>query len=226
MICTQCSRPIRPVVALDIDGTLGDYHGHLLDFALSYLGYGCPILGTQPSQYDGSESYGDWMERAFGIDRRTYRDIKLAYRQGAQKRSMPVEPGARELTEGLRAAGAEVWIATSRPYLRLDSVDPDTREWLKRNRLWYDHIIYGEDKYDLLAQTVDPARVVAVLDDLPEQYDGAARAFGQEVPLLKRSLWNRAIVRRYAIEDLGAARQIIGARLDRWYEQNHLRPTA
>ena len=39
MKCTECGRELRPVVAIDIDGTLGDFHGHFIKFIVDYLGY-------------------------------------------------------------------------------------------------------------------------------------------------------------------------------------------
>lgn len=81
---------------------------------------------------------------------------------------MPCYPGASELTRALRRAGAEVWICTTRPYLRLDAIDPDTRHWLRRNKIQFDHVLYGEHKYRDLVKQVDPARVVAVYEDLPD----------------------------------------------------------
>jgi hypothetical protein len=86
------------------------------------------------------------------------------------KRSMPCYEGASELTHTLRRGkhGAELWICTSRPYLKLDSIDPDTRHWLLRNRIQYDNMIYGDRKYYDLVHQVEKSRIVAVVDDLPE----------------------------------------------------------
>ena len=73
--------------------------------------------------------------------------------------------------------GAEVWITTTRPYLRLDNVDPDTRHFLRRNRIQYDGLLYGEDKYKRLAKIVGADRIIMVLDDLPEMIE-QARSIG------------------------------------------------
>jgi hypothetical protein len=163
--CTRCSQPVRPVVVFDIDGTLGDYHRHFLRFLGGYLGADLmPVV----RHYDGVGNFGDWVTDAFGISRDEYRLAKLAYRQGAQKRTMPAYDRAGLLTWAAREQGAEIWIATSRPYLRLDNIDPDTRVWLARNNVLYDHLIYGDDKYRDVAERVDPERVVMTLDDLGE----------------------------------------------------------
>lgn len=154
-----------PVVALDIDGTLGDYHGHFLRFAEGWLGREMP----DPSEIN----MGLPLHKFMRVSKARYRECKLAYRQGGLKRSMPVYPGAAQLTRALRRNGAQVWICTTRPYLRLDNIDPDTKEWLRRNRIQYDAVLFGEDKYHELARQVPPERIIAVADDLPEYAEAA-----------------------------------------------------
>lgn len=192
MLCSHCSETVKPVVAVDIDGTLGDYHGHFMEFAMDYLGIGDWSKDHyRASRYSGATTHGAWFTRLFGVDMTTFRDIKLAFRQGGMKRTMPVMYDAGPFLMGLRAAGAEVWLATARPYNRLDSVDPDTRAWLDRNQLFFDYLLYDDDKYTVLAERVDKTRVVAVLDDLPEQIDAATAVFGSSVPILMRTPYNQ-----------------------------------
>lgn len=150
----------KPIVALDIDGTLGDYHRHFLRFASEWIG--------RPMPSPGDINPGLPLSRFMGVSKSTYRQCKLAYRQGGLKRSMPVYDGASELSRVLRKMGAEVWICTTRPYLRLDNIDPDTRHWLRRSKIQYDAVIWGENKYRDLVRSVGVHRVVAVMDDLPE----------------------------------------------------------
>lgn len=159
MKCTDCSTQIKPVVAVDIDGTLGDYYTHFHQFAQWYVGHGLPAM------YDGSIEYSDYL----ALDKELYRDIKLAYRQGGMKRSMPLYPSSAMFMEDLKDLGYEIWIATTRPYLRLDNIDPDTQFWLAHHDIQYDYMIYGEDKYKQLISRVESNRIVAVLDDLKEQ---------------------------------------------------------
>lgn len=154
----------KPVVALDIDGTLGDYHGHFLRFASGWFGIKFP----DPEEINPGLPLHAFME----VGVREYRECKLAYRQGGLKRTMPAYIGASQLTRDIRAAGAEVWICTSRPYLRLDNIDPDTREWLSRNGIEYDAVLFDTldgkgTKYRELARQAGD-RVCAVMDDLPE----------------------------------------------------------
>lgn len=213
MLCSNCSEIVKPIVAIDIDGTMGDYHSHLIDFMLNYLSF--PVVPRYIT-YDGTEKMSAWAERYFGIDHKTYEQIKLAYRQGAQKRSMPAYAGIEFVTTEVQNAGAELWVTTTRPFLRLDGVDPDTRFWLKRNYIGYDGLLYDEDKYRVLAERVDPNRVVAVLDDLPEQYDAAAEAFGADVPILRRQVYNRGVTRPSSASTLTAAGLMIKNRIMDW----------
>lgn len=159
MFKIRSSNGKRLVVGLDIDGTLGDYHSHFLRFAEGYIGKSMP----DPAALNPGVPLYSHMR----VSKATYRAAKLAYRQGGLKRSMPVYEGARDLTVSLRKAGAEVWIATTRPYLRLDNIDPDTREWLRRNGIQFDGVIWGEHKYRTLRKTVGAERIVCALDDLP-----------------------------------------------------------
>jgi hypothetical protein len=158
----------KPVVALDIDGTLGDYHGHFLRFAEGYVGRAMP----GPKEINP----GLPLYKHMRVSRVVYRATKLAYRQGGLKRSMPAYPGAADITRNIRRAGGEIWICTTRPYLRLDNIDPDTREWLRRHRIQYDAVIFGDNKYRELVRQVGVDRVVAIADDLPEQIVKAGKA--------------------------------------------------
>lgn len=155
----------RPVVALDIDGTLGDYHGHFLSFAQSWYGRDMP----KPQ----SINPGLPLHKFMGTSKATYRQCKLAYRQGGLERSMPAYPGADEMTRQIRKAGAEIWLCTTRPYLKMDTQSPNTIHWLRRNHIQYDHMLAGPHKYRDLVKQVGKERIVCIVDDLPEMCDQA-----------------------------------------------------
>ena len=120
-------------------------------------------------------------------------------------------------SDDTRRAGAELWLTTTRPYLRLDNVDPDTRFWLQENNIYYDALMYDENKYEVLGDRVDPARVVAVLDDEPDQVAEAAAVFGDDVPIWRlngyndHGGWTGAM-----IESLNTACEVICDRVQQW----------
>lgn len=154
-----------PVFGLDIDGSLGDYHGHFLRFAQEWLGREMP----DPKQINP----GVPLYKFMGVGKTTYRRIKQAYRQGGLKRSLPVYEHASELSHDLRKRlKTETWICTTRPYLAHGPIDPDTRHWLLRNKIQYDNIVWGERKYRDLKNLAGD-RVAGVLEDLPEMAEQA-----------------------------------------------------
>ena len=201
----------KPVVALDIDGTLGDYHGHFLRFAESWYGRTMP----NPSDINPGLPLHKFMKTS----KATYRQCKLAYRQGGIERSMPAYDGASELSRELRRCGVELWLCTTRPYLKLDTQSPNTMHWLRRNGIQYDHLLAGPNKYrDLVKQIGDADRVVAVLDDLPEMYD-QAESVGLPA-ILHSQPYNQHRTDASMVSDLWDAQKTIVAWLDGW-SRNH-----
>jgi FMN phosphatase YigB (HAD superfamily) len=155
-------------VVWDIDGTLAEYHDHLGSMACEYWNQDWP-----DGHWDGSGEFEDWL----GLTKAQYRQAKMAFRQGGYKRTMPVYADILPIyftTRRWRSlAQAELWIATHRPWMRLDNIDPDTQWWLQSREFDYDHLLFSEDKYADLVKQVDHERVIAVFDDLPEMVDRA-----------------------------------------------------
>lgn len=196
-----------PVVAVDIDGTLGDYHAHFLSFAEKFFGLEMPSpLEINP---------GIRLHRFMKIPLADYRQCKLAFRQGGTKRWMPAYPYAAELTRDIRKAGAQVWICTTRPYLRLDNIDPDTQEWLRRNGIKFDAVIYGDEKYRELRRQAGK-RVAAVIEDLPELWIQASARFPDALVLLRHQPYNTQIETPNRAGNLEyAAKEIVRA-IEEW----------
>lgn len=133
------------------------------------------------------------------------------------KRTMPVYSGASAIMGSLAPLGCETWLTTTRPYLRLDGIDRDTREWLRRNDISYDYLLYDEDKYAILAENVGRERVVVVLDDEVEQLAKAEASFGPGVPILRRTRYNRAAQWAGASTlTLMEAQELIAKRVQEW----------
>lgn len=182
------------VVCVDIDGTLGEYHSHFQGFAEAYVGRQLP----HPNQWRGGESFWSYL----GLSRQTYRRVKLAYRQGGLKRSMPMrytgDMGASEFTYRVRQKRLELWLCTTRPYLQLGNVDDDTRHWCRRNKIRYDFIAWGDRKYTDAVRIAkqNGQRIIFVLDDDPQLLYQAGRAMKHPVEDDRRQVlmdrpWNR-----------------------------------
>lgn len=226
----------KPIVAMDIDGTMADYHDWFLWFAGIYLDREMP--------HKRDINPGRPLHQHMGISKALYREVKMAYRQGGMKRSMPVLPGSQELAEHVRrprtwqgrlgrGLGCELWVCTTRPYLRLDNIDPDTREWLRRNDIKYDALLFdplgGDNKYRELVRQAG-SRVVAAVEDLPDQAVRAVRA-GVPYVLLRDQPYNQhwegypgmpglSVGRWYTDSHLqGVAYDKLAGALDRWKRQ-------
>lgn len=147
--------PDSPVVALDLDGTLGDYHRHFEQFARMWTG----------REIEWDPSVNGSFATQLGMSKAKYRQCKLAYRMGGMKRSIPVFEGASELTRSIRKRGVRVVACTTRPYLHMSTIDLDTQHWIKRHKIQVDYILYGEHKYRDLVKSVGRDRVVCAMDD-------------------------------------------------------------
>lgn len=170
--------PLAPIIALDIDGTSGDYYEHFRWFAELYKQESVSI------NWDFSD-HAEFNE-ALNMSKEEYRQIKLAYRQGGMKRSLPAFEGIRRFVETIRSNGVQVWVATTRPWQRLDNIDPDTQFWIHRNLGRVDGVIYGEDKF-LDLQDIAKSRgqqILGAFDDLPENVV-AAQSLG--IPAVLRA---------------------------------------
>lgn len=192
--------PSAPLVALDLDGTLGDYHRHFERFAQMWTG--------RDIVWD-PEVVGPFY-RQLGMSRAVYRQCKLAYRMGGMKRSIPVFDGAAEMVRAIRGAGVGVAACTTRPYLAMSTIDLDTQHWLKRNGIKVDHILYGEHKYRDLVKSVGRDRVVCALDDDLSQLSVAQRL--GVTPILRRNEANKGYEQelgRWFVSDLNQAQDVI-----------------
>jgi hypothetical protein len=208
-------RVLRPVIALDIDGTLGDWYTEFFSFANKWL---CRTERWNVT-YDGSTSLAAHM----GVTKAVYREVKLAFRQSGLKRAMLPFGDAGNLVARVRAAGAEVWVCTTRPYLRLDNIDPDTRFWLAHNKFAYDGVLFGESKYRDLARLVGSNRVLGVLDDQVEQLNQATTANLPASLILRshnRSDWQWDGER---CVNLFSAAALFERRINQWKEDNDVR---
>lgn len=192
--------PSAPLVALDLDGTLGDYHRHFERFAQMWTGrdlvWDPTIVGPFYKQ--------------LGMSKAVYRQCKLAYRMGGMKRSIPVFDGAAEMVRAIRGAGVGVAACTTRPYLAMSTIDLDTQHWLKRNGIKVDHLLYGEHKYRDLVKSVGRDRVVCALDDDLSQL-GIATRLGV-TPILRRNEANKGYEQelgRWFVSDLHQAQEVI-----------------
>lgn len=211
MKCEHCHNHVRPVVALDIDGTSANWHASFLQFLESYLG----VSEESWWDYNGQGELSEWLM----LDKRTYQEAKLAFRSGGFKRWMEPREGLGGFVDTCNRLGCDLWITTTRPWLRLDNMDPDTREWLRRNEVPYKGLLYDDAKYEQLCEAVDRDRVVLVLEDQSDQYQ-SARAVGLPVALMG-SNWNRYYwAGKTVVQGFGAANAMLERNMILWRDKH------
>lgn len=222
MLCSSCNHQVRPVVAVDIDGTVSEYHTHLLKFIAAYYNFSQRDIRVMTdtdnglASWDGSGNFEDWLD----LSREEYREAKLAFRQGGFKRWSPIFKEAPGVIDMLHALGVEVWFTTTRPWQRLDNVDPDTREWLDRHNLQYEGLLYDEDKYARLIDIVGRDRIVGVIDDLPEMFD-RGKELGLPVFQVERNHNASVLQRRSPRGTLVDALQWVRNNVGEWNEGSY-----
>lgn len=164
--------PLAPVLGLDIDGTIADYHTHFVEFLNRvYFTHEKKTFGAWNQSPTGEFS------EMLNLPKDEYRAAKLAYRLGGFKRCLPLfgndfdkngPDAVRIEIQYLRSQGIQVWVCTQRPWQALTTVDVDTQYWIQHVVGEIDGLIYGEDKYADLVDIVGRQRVLGVADDLPE----------------------------------------------------------
>lgn len=167
-----------------------------------------------PTAWDGVGEFSDFLK----LTKQEYREAKLAYRQGGWKRWMPVFPGAEDLVRALHRQDVEVWLCTTRPWLRLDNIDPDTREWCRRNGIEFDGMLFGEDKYSQLLERVDKKRIVAIVDDDPLQIGTATQL---EISYVWRAhAFNRGYEKSPSADSMPELLTMLNEDIMRWKDHN------
>ena len=119
------------IAGIDIDGVLADYPASFFQFVESI----------------GREVPKDIVHTAdLTLDPKEYAYLKHLYREGGYKRSIPVVKGAKRFLDIIKKRGYAIVLLTSRPYKQYKRMFADTMEWLDKNKLYYDAIIFDEEK--------------------------------------------------------------------------------
>ena len=149
----QRLRAISPtndrIVGVDIDGVLNNYPRDFLSWVAA------------KEDFPG-ESTGELREH---VGARRYQELKDAYRASGAKREQGVREGAKELLDGTRSAGGTVIALSKRPYWRFSRIYADTLEWLDRNGLRADAVLFHAEKHRKILD--DFPNLVAMVEDDP-----------------------------------------------------------
>lgn len=91
--------------------------------------------------------------------------LKEDFYRGGGFRELPAIPGAREALKKMRDAGYGIAIITARPQWQYKRLYADTIEWLKKNGIEYDLILFNKDKAEAIYEHVHPAQPLFFIED-------------------------------------------------------------
>lgn len=143
------------IVGVDIDGVLAAYPDHFIDFINKRAG----------TNYKTEELTQYNLYQAFDLPEDYMRKLKDEFRQTGEKRNIPVIDGAREFLQNLKAQGYHVVLLSARPYKKYRRIFADTQEWLNKNGLVHDAILWDEDKCNRLIREFGEGNVKFFVED-------------------------------------------------------------
>lgn len=118
------------VCFLDVDGVLNLYPQCWIDYINMKL-------NTEIKTLDEAKNV---------LSYKTYTDLKRDYRESDYKRNLEVRKGADAFSHFLKRNGYKVVIITSRPVEEHPRLIDGTIEWLKKNHILFDEIMFERNK--------------------------------------------------------------------------------
>lgn len=170
------------IVGIDIDGVLADYYSHFIDYL------NCKLS----TAYNISDLKCPNVKDSFHINGIDYEHIKDAYRQNGEYKNIAAVNGAKELLDAFKTAGYQIALLTSRPYIVYKRLFADTIEWLNKNSIKYDIILFDENKNAVLYRNFGD-RVKFFIEDELEKANNIA-SMGVKTYLLDRC-YNQGAIR-------------------------------
>ncbi len=165
----------KKVVAVDIDGVLCNYPEDFIKFAEEKSGNNLKKIKLK------DYNLYDLLSNEIGEDK--LKEIKHEFRLSGQKRFMSVIEGAKNGLSYLRSKGYTIVLLTARPYKQYPRMFADTMEWLKKNELPFDAILWDENKEEKIIKEFPSLNFM--IEDLHTNANKIARK-GYKVFLLKK----------------------------------------
>ena len=159
----------KNVVAIDIDGVLAQYPEGFMDFIREQTGMKFINFVQKGDLYDDLAPF-------FDGDYKAVKDLKHAYRSSGAKANLPMVEGASLALHDLRQMGYSIVLLSARPYKEYPRIFADTIEWLNKNDIPYDAILWDENKEDRIVKEF-PHMKFLVEDNLSNAKKVAKRGY-------------------------------------------------
>jgi uncharacterized HAD superfamily protein len=144
------------IVGVDIDGVLADYPDCFINYVNDKVGTN--FKAEDLDQYNLYEAITD-------IPTEVMKELKHDFRKSGQLKKVGVLPGAKEFLQSLRNKSYKIVLLSARPYKEYRRIFADTKEWLDKNGLIYDAILWDEDKLNRLIREFGENNVSFFVED-------------------------------------------------------------
>ena len=125
------------IIGVDIDGVLADYPKGFLNFIEKETGIKLNIVLKKYFLFDE-------VGKIIGTEK--VKELKHKFRSSGEKRNLEVINNAKEGLNYLKQQGYTIVLLSARPVKQYNRIFPDTIEWLQKNNLVYDAILWDEKK--------------------------------------------------------------------------------
>ena len=143
------------IIGVDIDGVLAAYPEHFLNFINKEIGTDYKVEDV--TEYNIYE--------ALDLPHNTTKKLKGKFRETGEKRFIPILNGAKEFLDLFSEMGYKIVLLSARPYKKYKRIFADTQEWLDKNNLAHDAILWDEDKCNRLVREFGSNSVEFFVED-------------------------------------------------------------
>jgi len=109
--------------------------------------------------------YNNYQVMSNSIDKLKFYELKENYRLSGIKQNMGTVAGARETLELLKEKDYFIILITARPYKKYFRIYSDTLNWLKKNNLKFDALIWQEEKEKYIIEHFNRDQALFCIDD-------------------------------------------------------------
>lgn len=183
-------------IGIDIDGVLTDEHRFIIDYGTKYFNNRNIPYKLHKDIYDS--------EKIFEVTKEQYNEFwkqNLLY----YSQNISIRPFASEIINKLKKEDNEVYIITARYFTTYENKDKEqmqniVKEWLDKNNVLYDEIIFSENKLDICKEF----NIDIMIEDKPENILGISN----EIPVIcydhpyNENLCSKNIIRCHSWYDI------------------------
>lgn len=172
------------IAGIDIDGVLADYPERFISYVNEKIGTSFKVEDLK--EYNLYEAITD-------VPTDVMLDLKDEFRKSGELKNMKVMDGAKNFLYKLKDNNYHIVLLSARPYKEYKRIFADTQEWLDKNNLLYDAILWDEDKCNRLIREFGNEKIEFFVEDHIENANDVAKT--AKCYLVNRP-YNRGSVKR------------------------------